>query len=159
MASRAKNQEMGFMIEDGVYQLRHDVVNRAGDKRHKRTFDAAPTWKEGLLVEVKNHFDDITLPRIKACNGQDLIGEVVCRAEERDTWEPLLNALDNPPQTVRAVMAVLDSEHLGFLELSDILAYLLDQKIVNYYEVLRAGRELGVVPDDKFYAWRKAQGL
>lgn len=157
MATPKQLDGLEFCCNEGVFVLKHDVVNRKPDRRYKRQFDAAETWKAGLLIAVRTYLDDERVPVLRACPGQGVGGDIICHRENKGQWEPLLNALDNPPQNIKTLFAVLDFEGLGWLEPTDILAALLKDQ--EYHKMLRAARDLGQMYDDDFSVWRKAQGL
>lgn len=63
-------------------------------------------------------------PGIRACPNQDCSGELICHKDNIEQWEPLLNGMGNAPNTVKVLLAKLDSEGLGWLEPIDLLAFL-----------------------------------
>jgi hypothetical protein len=155
--------KMPFMCEEGVYVLKHDVVNRKSDRRYKGHFECAETWKAGTLIQVKLNLDEeFHLPILRCLWSPyptKLRGDLVCGVENKGQWEPLLNALDNPPENIRTLLASLEAEGIGFIEPMELLAFLLFIRQVTYGELMAFARNMAAMEEDQFNNWRKTQGL
>lgn len=160
---RAGLDKLPFVIEEGVYSLKHDVVNRHPDRRYKGVFDCAETWKAGTLIQVKLNLDEpAQLPLLRCLWSpaeRGLRGDLACFKDNKPQWEPLLNAMGNAPQNIRTVLATLEAEGIGFIEPLELLAFLMLAGKTDYKELLGAARMMAAMDDDLFTNWRKTQGL
>ena len=131
--------------ESGVYVLKHDVVNRKPDRRVRRYWSSLETWKKGTLVRLIKR--EGYKPRITAI---DMSGDLLCEDHNKSQWEPLINALENPPKTVKAMLAVLEHEGYSHVSLADIISALLSRGLIVYNVLLNEGRELGEMESDEY---------
>lgn len=154
--------ELPFMVENGVYTLKHDVVNRKPDRRYKRQFDAAETWKAGTLIQVRlNLEEEFHLPVLRCLWAPypGLVGDLACGADNKAQWEPLLNAMDNPPQHIGTLLAMLEADGIGWIEPKELLAMLMFTNKVRYQELLALAKQMSEMDEDEFRKWRKTQGM
>jgi hypothetical protein len=154
--------KLPFMVEDGVYALKHDVVNRKPDRRFKRQFDAAETWKAGTLIQVRlNLEDEFRLPILRCLWAPypGMSGDLACGSDNKAQWEPLLNAMDNPPQNICTLMAVLEADGIGWIESKELLAMLMFTNKVDYKELLALAKQMSELEEGEYSRWRKSQGM
>jgi hypothetical protein len=157
---RKKLNDLPFMIEEGIYIIKHDVVNRDSDKRVKRQFDSVQIWKKGWLVKVRLYeHDEYQCPSIEICSGFSVSGNLGCHRENKDTWEPLLNALENPTKSIPALLATMELEGIDWIEPKDILAKLMDLGTVSYEGLLMMVRDMGKQDENVFNEWQAKVGL
>lgn len=159
---RKSLDELQFLIEEGVYVLKRDVKNQKPDRRYLRTFDAAETWIAGTLIQVRLNLDqDCYCPVLRCLWSPQprLVGDLVCQKVNKAQWEPLLDAMDNPPQTVGTLLAMLEAEGIGWIEANELLAMLVVTHKTSYQELLGFARLLAAMEDTQFRRWRKNQGL
>lgn len=143
--------QMGFKTVDGVYVLKHDVVNVHPDRRYKRAFHAEEVWKEGTLICVKTfRYNEIYPPQISA---QGLMGVIVCREDNRNQWEPLLNALVTPSENYCSLRAVLDFKCA--VGNDELVARILELGLVSYQRLMDIGLGLAELSEDDYLEWRK----
>jgi hypothetical protein len=159
MASKEILEKLGFTKPAGLYMLSREVFNPKPDRRYKNQFDAAPVWREGLLIRVR-HYDheQYQLPSL-TCDSPGMMGSISCGDDNRNVWEPLVAALRNDPKHLGSAINHLSSN--GCVSDADaILAYLMEKGKVSYEDVVETGRELSEATDDEsWWAWRKAHGI
>jgi hypothetical protein len=154
--------KLPFMCEEGVFALKRDVVNLKPDRRYKGHFECAETWKAGTLIQVKLNLDTEQLPLLRCLWSpypHKMRGDLWCGRDNKPQWEPLLNALDNPPQNIRTVLAMLESEGIGWIEPMELLAFLMLKGTVTFNDLLTDARKLASLDEVTYTNWRKTQGI